>query len=361
MGFFFIDRGDSVLVSVCMIVRNEEAHLERALQSIPASFEKIVVDTGSADRTVEIAKENLATVSTFQWNNDFSAARNHSISLAKGRYILVLDADEVLASDTEQQIQLFLNRYPNIAGTINIENIIKDERHKHRMVRFFPNRKEFYFYGTVHETVYYNGKPADFESTEVTIYHYGYNEEMYSSGSKTERYLEQYQQHLLLYPEDGYMLYQLGKLYYSIGEWYQALDAFERCLQINEQNKLYYPVMLVMLGYVLKELGQSKMAEELLEPFAYIYTDFPDLQFILGLLAMETGKIKNVENYFLRALQMGETSKYSSVKGVGSFKAAYNLGVYYEITGNKLNAMKYYTQAASSHYRPAEERILKMN
>ncbi|UUZ82637.1 glycosyltransferase [Paenibacillus sp. P26] len=346
-----------MLVSVCMIVRNEEQNLERALQSIPESYEKIVVDTGSTDASIEIARRNGAVVSSFEWIQDFAAARNYSVSIAKGKYILVLDADELLAEDTEQQIEAFVRIYPDRAGTVNIENRIKDEWHTHRMVRFFPNDRKYVFEGAVHEKPHFDGEVAPFESTGVTVVHYGYQEELYSDGKKTSQYLDLYQKHLEKNPEDGYMLYQLAKLYYSIGEKKLALDTLERCLAVDEQNNLYYPVMLVMLGYVLKDLGHSRLAEELLTPFTYQYNDFPDLFFLMGLLAMDTGKIQDVESYFIKALQIGETRKFSSVKGVGTFKASYNLGVYYEVTNKKEQALKYYKQAAQDQYGPAVERL----
>jgi glycosyltransferase involved in cell wall biosynthesis len=343
-----------------MIVRDEESNLERALNSIPESFEKIVVDTGSTDNTIELAKRLGAKIGCFTWMDDFAAARNYSISRANGKYILIMDADEVVAKDIEKQVERFVSAYPDQAGAVNIENKIKDETHKHRMVRFFPNKSSYMFNGLVHETLHDNGQPSDFKPSDMTIHHYGYQEELYADGTKINRYLKLYDMHLKVNPYDGYMLYQLGKLYYSQKDLRGALNAFERCLEVNEEDRLYYPVMLVMLGYVLKDMGQSKLAEELLIPFQSAYPNYPDLPFLLGLLSMDTGKMADIRAHFLRALQIGETTKYSSVDGVGSYKAEYNLAVYYEVTGNKNKALQYYKVAASSNYLPAQERLLKL-
>ncbi|MEB3102347.1 glycosyltransferase [Ferviditalea candida] len=349
-----------MLVSVCMIVRNEEVNLGRALESIPAAYEKIIVDTGSTDDTVEIALQYGAKVEHFRWIQDFAAARNYSISLANGTYILILDADEILASDTEQQVEHFIALHPDQAGTVNIENEVGIEIHKHRMVRFFPNHQAYAFHGIVHESLYYRGTPADFKSTNITVHHFGYQEELYVKGEKAKRYFELYRQHLNRHPDDGYMLYQLGKLHYSLGELQNAVEAFGRCLEVNEQNNLYYPAMLVNFGYVLKEMGEYQLAEELLASMMDRYPTYPDLPFLMGLLAMDTGKIQSIAHYFQRALQIGETPKYSSVAGVGSFKAAYNLGVYYEVTGNRSKAIEYYQKSASYKYPPALERLTKV-
>jgi cellulose synthase/poly-beta-1,6-N-acetylglucosamine synthase-like glycosyltransferase len=87
-------------ISVCMIVRDEEIHLPDALASVRSIAEEIIVlDTGSVDRTVEIATAMGARVLTYDWQDDFAAARNVSIEAARHDWILVLDADQRLAPD----------------------------------------------------------------------------------------------------------------------------------------------------------------------------------------------------------------------------------------------------------------------
>ena len=84
-------------ISLCMIVKNEGHNLHRCLQSVQGFVNQIiVVDTGSEDNTVEIARSYGAEVHFFEWCDDFAAARNHSLSFATGDWILVLDADEKL-------------------------------------------------------------------------------------------------------------------------------------------------------------------------------------------------------------------------------------------------------------------------
>ncbi|NLB78092.1 MAG: glycosyltransferase [Clostridiaceae bacterium] len=88
-------------LSICMMVRDEEKNLKRCLDSLKILLDKgdvelIIVDTGSKDSTVSIAKEYTDKVYYHQWNNDFSYMRNVTISYAKGKYLMILDADEVL-------------------------------------------------------------------------------------------------------------------------------------------------------------------------------------------------------------------------------------------------------------------------
>ncbi len=90
--------GGQGTISLCMIVRNEEAHLVRCLSSVaPLVDEMVVVDTGSSDRTALLAAVFGARVFTHSWTDDFAAARNAALARARGEWILVLDADEVLS------------------------------------------------------------------------------------------------------------------------------------------------------------------------------------------------------------------------------------------------------------------------
>ena len=96
-------------LSVCMIVKNEERFLGQCLASVKGlADELIIIDTGSTDRTVEIAREHGAQVGHFEWCNDFAAARNASIAPATGDWILFLDADEELSSAEKQTLPTLL-------------------------------------------------------------------------------------------------------------------------------------------------------------------------------------------------------------------------------------------------------------
>jgi len=100
-----------VRLSQCMIVKNEEENIERALSwAGEAVFEQIVVDTGSTDRTVEIAEAMGAKVFHFEWINDFSAAKNYAIEQASGDWIAFLDADEFFSTEDVRKLLIFLKR-----------------------------------------------------------------------------------------------------------------------------------------------------------------------------------------------------------------------------------------------------------
>src|SRR5579862_9526082 len=101
-------RATPVSLSVCMIVRDEEENLARCLESVkPIADEIVVVDTGSTDATVQIAESFGAKIGHFEWCADFAAARNAAIELATSKWVLSIDADEWLPTETQQRIRAF--------------------------------------------------------------------------------------------------------------------------------------------------------------------------------------------------------------------------------------------------------------
>ncbi|MGG4411271.1 glycosyltransferase family 2 protein, partial [Niallia taxi] len=91
-------------VSLCMIVKNEESVLDRCLASVAHLVDEvIIVDTGSTDKTKEIASKYTSKIFDFEWINDFSAARNFAAEQATGDWILVLDADEYIDEENYQE------------------------------------------------------------------------------------------------------------------------------------------------------------------------------------------------------------------------------------------------------------------
>lgn len=165
----------SALLSLCMIVRNEESLLPACLESLKGFVDEIVlVDTGSTDRTAEIAMEYGARVYHHPWENDFSRHRNQSISYATGEWILIMDADEVLRSgDGPRLREAVLDPGPD-SLMVRVANVFNGGAGQSviQQVRLFRRVPTIGYSGIVHNQL------TGYRSTKVVpalIYHYGYD------------------------------------------------------------------------------------------------------------------------------------------------------------------------------------------
>ena len=112
-------------ISVCIIAKNEEKYIEECLRSISGyGFEIVVTDTGSTDRTKEIASRYTDKIYDFEWINDFSAARNFCASKASNNWILSLDCDEVVNSIDIEELKKRGRKCPKCVGVRHIKEVI---------------------------------------------------------------------------------------------------------------------------------------------------------------------------------------------------------------------------------------------
>ncbi|MDQ0227979.1 glycosyltransferase [Metabacillus niabensis] len=168
-----------VTISLCMIVKNEEEVLARCLDTVKDIVDEInIVDTGSTDRTVEIAKQYTDRVFYFEWIGNFAAARNESFKYATKDYILYLDADDVLLeADQKKLLELKETLDPSVdsvsmyydAGTDEYGNVTI----RYRRNRLVKREKNFVWKGDCHQYLEVYGKiiNSDISVTHKKIKH----------------------------------------------------------------------------------------------------------------------------------------------------------------------------------------------
>jgi glycosyltransferase involved in cell wall biosynthesis len=158
-----------------MIVKNEEENLPRCLNSVANVVDEIIiVDTGSTDRTVEIAKSYGAKIFNHPWEGSFSKARNYSLKYATCDWILYLDADEELSKEDAPRLKEIVKGNNCTVISFVIKNKFKDSTQESyaNMIRLFKNFNGIYYKGIVHNTIKYSGKCLE---SPLSIIHYGYN------------------------------------------------------------------------------------------------------------------------------------------------------------------------------------------
>lgn len=203
------------LLSVAMIVKDEEANLPRCLDSIKDFVDEIViVDTGSQDKTVEIAKKYTDKIYFYQWNNDFSAARNYSLKFPTGKWVLIIDADEEASEEMKNKLRSYLESLPNDVNTVYLPTIsYLDWNFENKEVastaRVFKNGTVKYE-NIVHNQAIYKPKV---EYAQFPIIHYGYIWTRKLKKKKYERTGNLIREHLKHAKDDAEKVYYLVQLF----------------------------------------------------------------------------------------------------------------------------------------------------
>lgn len=347
-------------ISLCMIVRNEEANLAACLDSIARFMEEIVIiDTGSSDSTKQIALRYTDQVYDFTWCNDFAAARNYAISKTSKDYILVIDSDEIVESIDLSEINRLIPECPTGIGRLKRINEYTRNgvayQYNERVNRLFS--KQLYHYeGIIHEQLTPTTKEVlTTYSIPLTIRHCGYEGDIQTRRKKTERNINLLIQALKDNPQDPYLLYQLGKSYYMEENYQSACQYFGDALYFDLDPQLeYVQDMVESYGYALLNTEQYEIAMQLLS----VYEEFSysaDFVFMIALVLMNNGKFSQAVEEFTKATNY----KDCKMQGVNNFLAFYNIGVIYECLGDKNRAIKYFMKCKG--YEPALNRLKQIN
>jgi glycosyltransferase involved in cell wall biosynthesis len=241
-----------------MIVRNEEEYLPGCLESIRGLVDEIViVDTGSTDRTVEIASSHRAKVHFFSWVNDFSAARNESLRHATGNWILYLDADERLNCLGEADcIRKTVMEGGADAYSVPIRSHKTDDEavnfritYNLRLFRRYPGIE---FSGEVHERVepFLEAVHARMGRASFFVEHLGYDLDQSGLEQKLQRNLTLSYKQLERNPDDSYALYYLGFGLKVLGRDEESLEALKKALQAKGATPLFRPLILNLIAHI---------------------------------------------------------------------------------------------------------------
>ncbi len=274
-------------LGLCMIVKDEEEVLARCLESVKGVFDEIVVaDTGSKDRSREIARAYGAKVYEFRWIDDFSAARNFSFSKASADYLMWLDADDILLpQDKEALLALKKTLDGSVDAYMLRYNAAEDEYGNTAMFyyreRILRRGAGFCWDGAVHETICVCGNVA---GIPIAVTHRKPTRR--GASARNLRIFAKYFAHGNL-PDERQKFYFARELsdngLYSI-----AADVFEHFLQGNgwTENKI---CACRDLAYCYKMLGRrEKQRESLFKSFAYA-PPRPEICCDLGALFLEDG------------------------------------------------------------------------
>lgn len=259
-------------ISACVIVKNEEKHLPRWLDCVKRMAEElIVVDTGSTDKTVEMARAAGAKVFFFAWRNDFAAAKNYALEQATGDWIVNLDADEYFSPKDSKKVLALMRRYHadmRVGGffcrCVDIDPG-RDNRYLggHILLRVFRNRSDLRYEGKIHERLTNQGpQPVEMKMVpDIEILHTGYAEAVIED--KARRNLD-----LLLAeqarrgerPEDAFYL---ADCFLSLGEYDKAIEYTQRTIKAGTRflGMTNHPYLMLIRLFLLAKRSEAEVDE----------------------------------------------------------------------------------------------------
>lgn len=265
-----------------MIVKNEEAQLENFLNHLkPHVTEVILVDTGSSDRTQEIARAHGAKVFSFAWEDDFSKARNFSLEKATQPWILILDPDERIAEkdwthmldlvsttlktsfymDTRNYTEnLMLNGFTACLGNYGDYEKNYPGYFVSRKVRLFRSGLGIHFQGRVHELV----EPSirgPIGVCEIPVHHYGSASQMLTQKNKRRFYVEMAAKKAQDHPQDWKAYYEWGLTLLEQNQHLEAAAAFEKARHLNPT----YVDLLINLSHAYLDAHEYELCESVIQ------------------------------------------------------------------------------------------------
>ncbi|MGI9657437.1 MAG: tetratricopeptide repeat-containing glycosyltransferase family 2 protein [Gaiellaceae bacterium] len=349
-------------LSLCMIVKDEEEMLPGCLEAVADAVDEIViVDTGSSDRTVEIAESFGARVVDFPWNGSFADARNVSLDTATGDWILYLDADEHIVPGDANRLRSLTSRTwregfylveTNYTGGDDSGSAVT-----HLALRLFRNRPEYRFEGRIHEQktqAMPTFLPERFETTTVRIRHYGYLSSRINQKDKSRRNIELLEQDARE-NRDAFALFNLGSEYLALAEADQAREHFDEAWQrvLADEHLLgegYVPLLASRVVRARREAQDIEAARTAADEGLRVFPDHTDLVFEAALCALAIDDLDAARLHATTCLDMGDApARYSATVGSGSFLALNLLGEIAQRQGNPEAAEEVWRRSLAEH------------
>lgn len=344
-------------VALVMIVRNEGSRLDRCLNSVKDAVDEIVVvDTGSSDNTLDIARKYTSKVYSYQWENDFSAARNYAIEKTTAEWVLSLDADEWLEADSHTFRSLIGQRqYSAFCLPLFAQ---KDTNQNYEYDRFLVLRlfRNIYRYkNPVHEYVSINNSNEIGYTQYPVIWHTAVPRS--ERNARRGRNITILKSMLAKNEADPYINYYLGIEWVGLWRVDLAIAAFQNALQkfAVEQVVFRTPAIRYLI-YSYKNADKLDAASSLCIKECQNYPDYCDLYFDNGVLFELKGEYDVAIKWFKEAARL-ETPQpaFYHTDGTNGYLAYYHLGFCSEKLGLFKAAEQYYELALennSNYYYP---------
>ena len=324
-------------VSLCMMVKNEEQNLADCLGPIRSIVDEVViVDTGSTDRTRELAKALGARVIESTWQDSFSAARNTGIEHARGEWIFWLDADdrvtpenvvklEKLFASLNGENRAFVMKCNCVASAPGESGTVVDH------VRLFRNDPRLRLALRVHEQILPSIRTtqAIVQWTNVEIQHIGYIDPVFRR-KKLERDLRLLELEKTEQPDDPFTLFNLGSICLELDRVAEAMPALHRSLERSHPTDSIVRKLYSLIVQCHRKLGQIDEAIHVCTEGQNLYPHDAELLFVLAGLLLDRGDYRIAEKLY-KELKTGREEEHfgSTASGLRTYRATHGLALLY--------------------------------
>ena len=340
-------------IGLCVIARNEEKNIAHCIESVKGLVDEIVVvDTGSEDKTVEIARSLGARVYRYKWDNNFSNARNYAIEKMRSRWILLLDADEELDRSAWAPLREFIETTDLDGAHFRVRNYTgsysPDRYNLHNALRLLRNNGKYKFSGAIHEQITRDGQgnPGGFAVLDLIVHHYGYLDEAVAEKNKRARNLPILEKMLAEQPEDAFTLFNLGNEYLSAGDMEKALSYYARSKEnVRDFSRAFVPHLYFRMANTLDVLGRQGEALKVLQEGLAIYPRCTDFEFVRGNIYLRQRRYTLAIESFEKCLEMGRPpAALEFLDGCGTYRPAFLLGDIYARFEDWGRALQYFSK-----------------
>lgn len=348
-------------ISLVMIVKDEEEMLPDCLASVvDVVDEMIVVDTGSTDRTVEIAKSFGATVDVFPWTGSFADARNRSLELATGDWVLHLDADERLVAEDGPELRALVARTWREAFALVETNYTGSAADSasvtHEAVRLWRHRPEYRFEGVIHEQKTHTMPTyvsERFEQTTLRIIHYGYLKDRITARAKSERNITLLLEEARVDPT-AFNRFNLGSEYLALGDFDSATRYLDTAWDLVQEQSRSCAGFVPLLAYrrvkARRSSGDIAGAVQAATQGLALFPHHTDIVIEQALCARAEDNLDDAIAYARRALEMGDAPpRMAGVVGMGTYVAQALLGEFLYARGEHEQAIQLWREVLAEH------------
>ncbi len=292
-----------------MIVKNEEDNLKDCLSSFgPVADEFVIVDTGSTDGTVSIAKENGAEVIESEWRDDFSYSRNISLDHAQGPWCMWVDADDRLPPSEVGKILKLKSEAPDRAFCFRVAIPMEGGfRSEFMQLRMFPFDERIRFKNPIHEEILSSLKRINytvFNVMNIEIIHTGYADpEM--KRKKADRNLRILMANLRQYESDPLFLSQIGDAYNILTDFKKATEYYEKAFRLpvsKDGHKELYDKIPVRLAQMWSDQEDYHQAMEWVDCALEINSESLQTFYLKAEISEKLGDLTQAVQYYEKAI-----------------------------------------------------------